>query len=52
MDLQNLIVQKPKPTNTKENATRPVPKSENYPVALVPGQFADNFVKYTPEQLA
>jgi hypothetical protein len=51
MDLQNLIVQKPRPLS--DNITRPVqPKTGNYPVALVPGQFAENYVKYTPEQLA
>lgn len=51
MDLQNLVVQKPLPTTT-EKSTRPKLGEEHYPVALVPGQYSEHYLKYTPEQLA
>lgn len=50
MDLQSFVVQLPEAK--RKTMTVPMPKPSTYPVALVPGQFAESCRKYTPEELA
>lgn len=49
MDLQNFAIQVP----LKKRGMNSLKLSaSSYPVALVPGQYSEHFVEYTPEQLA
>jgi hypothetical protein len=52
MDLQTQIVQLPKITRTSAEPQPSTSAMGNYPVALVPGQFADYYRQYSPVELA
>ncbi|XP_054261108.1 uncharacterized protein LOC128985543 [Macrosteles quadrilineatus] len=49
LDLQTWTIQYPKSKAAK--MTRPSAKLGSYPVALIPGQYADYYKRYTPQEL-
>lgn len=53
MDLQNFVVQIPDSKRkliSRRNESF-IPKRTDYPVALVPGQYSENFKRFTPNEL-
>lgn len=49
MDLQNYVIQVP--AAKRKQMTYEVQKPCNYPIALVPGQFAEYYRTYSPLEL-
>ncbi|XP_046666386.1 LOW QUALITY PROTEIN: titin [Homalodisca vitripennis] len=49
LDLQTWTIQYPRSRGSK--MTRPTPRLGNYPVALIPGQYADFYKRYTAQEL-
>lgn len=53
MDLQNFVVQIPDAKRkiiSRRNESF-IPNRTDYPVALVPGQFSENYKRYAPSEL-
>uniref|UniRef100_A0A1B6D7N4 Uncharacterized protein n=2 Tax=Clastoptera arizonana TaxID=38151 RepID=A0A1B6D7N4_9HEMI len=49
LDLQTWTIQFPQSKRSK--MTKPMPKPGHYPLALIPGQYADYYRGYTPQEL-
>lgn len=53
MDLQNFVVQIPDAKRkiiSRRNESS-IPKRTDYPVSLVPGQYSENYKRYTASEL-